>query len=342
MKTSRVGLCAAALLCCAGLVTRPALAGDASAVWSDLWRTPNQQGQALLDAGKPAAAAARFDDPRRRAYADIEAGAYPQAAKLLAPFTDPESEYNRGNALAESGQLLAALRSYNAALKQAPADKDIRHNRDVVERALRQQRQSAQSSAGSGRQGASGQQQSRGGPGKGSGSQQSGAGGSQSANRGQSASSGSSGSSGSQGGAGQSGNSGQRAASPQAAGAHGGTTKDSPAQAQRDAAFAAGLERRQQQQGKGGNTNRQQGSRQNGTSGVGRKSAGQAPATGRRVAGGMESPKQKPETEQQLALEQWLRQIPDSPAGLLRRKFLIQHMIKEQDGAGPGPVEPTP
>ncbi|HET9108643.1 MAG TPA: hypothetical protein VFN79_15790 [Steroidobacteraceae bacterium] len=328
MKTSRVILCTAALLCWAALLTRTARAGDASALWSDLWRTPNQQGQALLDAGKPAAAAARFDDPRRRAYADIEAGAYPQAAKLLAPFTDPESEYNRGNALAESGQLLAALASYDAALKQAPADKDIRHNRDVVERALRHQRQSGQSSSGRGQQGSSGQRQSRSERGKNGGSQQPGSSGSKSGG-GQSASDGSNGA---RAGAGQSGSSGQQTASPQASGAHGASTRDSRAQAQRDAAFAAGLQRRQEQQGKGSPAGRQQGQQQNGTSAVGRKSAGRPPATGRRMAGGTESPKQKPETEQQLALDQWLRQIPDSPAGLLRRKFLIQHMMKDQGG----------
>ena len=33
-----------------------------------------------------------------------------------------------------------------------------------------------------------------------------------------------------------------------------------------------------------------------------------------------------------MALDQWLRQIPDSPAGLLRRKFLIEHIIRQQDG----------
>ncbi|MES2181255.1 MAG: tetratricopeptide repeat protein [Pseudomonadota bacterium] len=38
----------------------------------------------------------------------------------------------------------------------------------------------------------------------------------------------------------------------------------------------------------------------------------------------------KPETEQQLALEQWLQQIPDDPGGLLRRKFLIEHIIRQQ------------
>jgi Ca-activated chloride channel homolog len=28
-------------------------------------------------------------------------------------------------------------------------------------------------------------------------------------------------------------------------------------------------------------------------------------------------------------MDQWLRQIPDDPAGLLRRKFLIEHMMKQ-------------
>ena len=39
-----------------------------------------------------------------------------------------------------------------------------------------------------------------------------------------------------------------------------------------------------------------------------------------------------PQTEQQLALEQWLRQIPDDPGGLLRRKFMIEHWMKQQQG----------
>jgi Ca-activated chloride channel homolog len=37
-----------------------------------------------------------------------------------------------------------------------------------------------------------------------------------------------------------------------------------------------------------------------------------------------------PPSEQTLSQDQWLRQIPDDPAGLLRRKFLIEHMMKQQ------------
>ena len=313
-------------LCWAGLVgARMALASGGSTAWTDLWRTPDQQGQALLDAGEPAQAAARFHDPRRRAYADLQARRYPQAAKLLAPFTDAQSEYNRGNALARSGQLQAALAAYDAALKQAPADKDIRHNRDLVERALRQPQQSPQSQGQPGSQG--GRQPRQSGQRNKSGAQR--PDGSKSNSGGQTASNGS------RTGAGHAGGSSgqQQPGSPQAAGAHGsGSSKDSPGQARRDAAFAAAMARRQQRRGGAGNPSQTQSSQRHGASNPGQQGAGKPASAANPMAGGARTPKQKPESERQLALDQWLRQIPDSPAGLLRRKFLIEHMMKQQDG----------
>jgi len=312
MKASRVAVLAAQL-CCAAVMSGPALTANASSVWSSLWSTPDQQGQALLDAGQPAQAAQHFHDPRRRAYADLQAGGYSGAAKLLAPFTDAQSEYNRGNALARSGQLQAALAAYDSALRQAPADKDIRHNRDLVERALQQQqRRSPRSSPSNGRQSsrggtsqghpgqqpqrsANGQQGSSGSRQSGGASQQARAGGSQSAGSNQAASNGS------QAGTNQPGN---------------------PAQAQREAAEAAALARAQRQRGAAGNA----------AQGRGSEPTGKAPGTDNLLAGGTQTPKPKPETERQMALDQWLRQIPDSPAGLLRRKFLIEHIIRQQDG----------
>ncbi|MHB8814236.1 MAG: hypothetical protein ACYDAE_13305 [Steroidobacteraceae bacterium] len=335
MKTSRLVLLAAQL-CCAGLMSEATLAGNARTAWSDLWRTPDQQGQALLDAGRPAQAAQRFHDPRRRAYADLEAARYQEAAKELAPFTDADSEYNRGNALARSGQLQAALAAYDAALKQAPADRDIRHNRDLVERALRRQRQSQQSS-GNGRQGgqgtpSSGQQpqQSAASRQGGSGSQQSGSGSRQGGARGpqpQPTGGGQAASSGPQAGANPQGNS---PSDPNSFA----SSKEGPGQAQRDAAFAAALARKQQRGGPG-SAAQAQGLARNGTSGLSPKGAAKAPDTGSLLAGGTQTPRQKPESERELALDQWLRQIPDSPAGLLQRKFLIEHMMKQQGGDEP-------
>ena len=37
-----------------------------------------------------------------------------------------------------------------------------------------------------------------------------------------------------------------------------------------------------------------------------------------------------PLSEQQLSREQWLRSIPDDPGGLLRRKFMIEYMLRQQ------------
>ena len=317
MRASRVALLVSVQLCWTVLASGRALAGGALEAWSGLWRTPDQQGQALLDAGDPAAAADRFHDPRRRAFADLQAGRNADAAKLLGPFTDAQSEYNRGNALARSGQLQPALAAYDAALKQAPADKDIRHNRDLVARALRQQQQSSPrgTGKGGGKSGSSGQrQQAGGGQQKGSGSQQQGSRGQQSAGK--------AAPSGSQPGGDLADRSGQQ--QPGQAGAD--TAHETPDQAKQDAAAAAALAR-QQRRANTGNSGQASAAARAAASRSGAKDAGKGAQ-----APGMQTPKQQPENERQLALDQWLRQIPDSPAGLLQRKFLIEHMMKQQDG----------
>lgn len=335
----------------AGVMTVPNSPGSPSlsGVWSDLWRTPDQQGQALLDAGKPAGAARRFHDPRRRAYADLEAGRYPEAAKLLEPFADAESEYNRGNALARMGQLQAALSAYDAALRQAPDDLDIRHNRDLVARALRQRHQPPQTASRNGKPGGRGagrraqqpQRQSAAGRQAGQGSQQAadnsqrpGAQGSQSATSRQRSSNASAqagtlgasgtGSAGSR--LGQSGDSVDSAAAQPKPGNAAATSQEAPGQAQRDAALAARLAREQQHQAGGGKAGSTPAASLAGTSRP--ATADSAPG---RLGGGALTPRQKPASERQLALEQWLRQIPDDPAGLLRRKFLIEHMMRQQE-----------
>lgn len=285
----RVVLLAAAQLCCAGFMGNTACAAGWPSVWSDLWHTPDQQGQAMLDAGEPAQAAARFRDPRRRAYADIEAGHFGEAVRLLAPFQDVGSKYNRGNALAGSGQLQAALAAYDAALKLAPDDADVRHNRDVVERALHREQQRSQRRSGSPQS-----------PGRSAPSAGNGPGGAND----------------SRGGAGHSGSSSQQPNAPQAsAERNAGNPRDATGEARSDAAFAAANARKpQQQQGTGG------------------ASQMQAPDAGTRTAGGTDKPQEPSESERQLMLDQWLRQVPDSPAGLLQRQFLLDHMMKQQAG----------
>ncbi|MEW6220936.1 MAG: hypothetical protein AB1634_15585, partial [Thermodesulfobacteriota bacterium] len=39
--------------------------------------------------------------------------------------------------------------------------------------------------------------------------------------------------------------------------------------------------------------------------------------------------------QKDLVLEQWLRQVPDDPSGLLRRKFMLEHQRRQRQGGRP-------
>jgi Ca-activated chloride channel family protein len=306
------------------LLSTPAFAG----VWSNLWRTPDQQGEALLKAGRPAQAAKRFTSARRKAYADLEAGHYAQAAQLLQRFKDATSEYNRGNALAHLGHLHAALSAYDAALRQSPHDHDIRHNRALIERLLAHQppQRRARPKSGSGaHQSSHGASSGASGPHNhnGSGHSESQAGSGRKRRTGGHHASGRSGSQA------KGARAGQRSASARQSGARGsgpdteqgGSPANSSAaesashtrragQAKRDAALAAAIAHQGQHKG---------------ASAVARATPTDAAA---RAASPAPRPPAKPRSEKSLALKQWLRQIPNNPAGLLRRKFLIKYLLR--------------
>ena len=303
------------------LASAPAVAG----VWSNLWHTPDQQGEALLAAGRPAQAAAHFTSRRLKAYADLLAGRYAPAAQLLQPLKDPTSEYNLGNALAHLGRLHAALAAYDAALKQRPHERDIRHNRNLVARALAQPppQQSATPPHPPGSPSPSGQrnggpQGGRAGQGKHpnrSRRQQGAAQGHATAQNGRGAQPGTAHPNASHGGH-------TRAAAAAHPASTTGLAPHSPGQTRRNAERAAALARAQQRQSAG-------------PAAAGRVRHGPHGAAHALLAHGARSaPPPKPPSEQTLALKQWLRQIPNDPAGLLRRKFLIEYLLRHP-GANP-------
>ncbi len=280
-----------------GLAMLIASAGALAGTWSSLWVTPEQRAQQLLDSGHPQEAAGLFKDPRRRAYAELRAGRYAEAAQLLKPLGDEPSQYNRGNALALAGNLPSALAAYDAALKQDPHDRDARHNRDLVARQLEQRVSQSSGKGGSQRQNGTGQ---RAGGGQSQGPQSKG-----SSGQGQSgAQSGSPGSA-------------QAGSSPADRGAAG---QDAD-QARRDAQLAARLQ-----------SNPAHSASRSPVAGTG-SARGSESSEANRVARGKaqgEADWPPPKSEQTLALEQWLRRIPDDPGGLLRRKFLIEHIERQQ------------
>lgn len=137
---ARRGWLAQVVLVCgclsASLAIPPSHAAEPS-----LWRNADQQGKALLDAGKAEQARQAFSSSAWRGVAAYQAGDYTAAAESFAEGSGEDANYNRGNALARGGDLQAALEAYNAQLEHQPDHSDARHNRDLVQALLDQQQQ---------------------------------------------------------------------------------------------------------------------------------------------------------------------------------------------------------
>lgn len=295
------GLWLAALLLWAAAV-------QASPTWDSLWRTPDQRAQQLLHQGKPAEASRLFRDPRRKAYAELQAGNFPQAAQDFAAFGDSDGQYNRGNALARAGRLQEAIQAYDVALARDPNNRDARHNRELVAKALQTQPPKPQSASGQGRQGNKNQNsQKPGDPGK---QQQD---------------------SGTQNGEASKPTSNNTAQAGkqdrnQAGGAQtqpAGQGQPQQGQTQPDQANPGPPSDRRNTDANGSQQDRAANdaaqARNDAAAGLAKPQAVQAPQAATR-----------PPSERQLAEEQWLRRIPDDPGGLLRRKFMIEHLIRQQ------------
>jgi Ca-activated chloride channel family protein len=107
--------------------------------FEDLWLRPDQQGQHLLKQKRPAEAAAHFQDSQWQGVALYEAGRYSEAAQRFAEGNDARAHYNRGNALARSGELDAAIDAYEQALELQPDLRPAQTNKALVESLLKEQ-----------------------------------------------------------------------------------------------------------------------------------------------------------------------------------------------------------
>ncbi|CAE6939964.1 TPR domain protein in aerotolerance operon [Ectopseudomonas oleovorans] len=229
----------------------------------DLWLRPDQQGQRLLQAQRPAEAAERFVDPQWQGNALYQAEDYAGAAERFAQGDTAADHYNRGNALAKSGELEAALDAYEQALERQPELTAAQQNKALVEEALRQ-RQDQQQNGGD----ASAQQQD-----------------------------------------GASGDTGEPHEDASAQPADG-----QPAQpGQSGSRDDSGSDGDAQDAGAGGT--------QPDTGALAEPSE---PGQGAVTEGDLGDA-----AERRQALEQWLRQIPDDPAELLRRKFWYEQQQRQ-------------
>ncbi|ARU89083.1 VWA domain-containing protein [Pseudomonas sp. M30-35] len=112
--------------------------------FDDLWLRPDQQGQQLLQQNQPEEAAKHFTDPQWQAQALYQAGNYPAAAERFASSDNAAAHYNRGNALARSNELEAAIDAYNQALELQPELPQAQKNKALIEQMLKQKQQQSE------------------------------------------------------------------------------------------------------------------------------------------------------------------------------------------------------
>ncbi|MFJ4114604.1 tetratricopeptide repeat protein [Pseudomonas sp. NPDC089758] len=223
--------------------------------FNDLWLRPDQQGKRLLEQNRPVEAARHFQDPQWRGMALYQAGDYAAAATAFGQANTAAAHYNRGNALARSGELEAALDAYEQALEHQPDLKPALDNQALVQQLLQQRQGQAE----------------------------------------------------------------EQPAQDDAQGTPGSETEGNSSSASSPAQGSPGSEEQ---------TNTDQP-----VEGSGNNQA----APGNQVGDddSITQPPKRPvstslDAEQRQALEQWLREIPDNPAQLLRRKFWYEQQLHQE------------
>ncbi|TWT73122.1 tetratricopeptide repeat protein [Allorhodopirellula solitaria] len=100
--------------------------------WSNLWFSPDQQGQRLTDRGEFSQAAAAFQDPMRQGIAWFRAGEFKKAEKSFARISTPDAIYNRANSQVMLGKYEAAIKTYDRAIQKQPDFPDAVTNREIA------------------------------------------------------------------------------------------------------------------------------------------------------------------------------------------------------------------
>lgn len=140
------GLLSVLLLGASGLYSSPTFADgkqnkheDASVHFSDVFKSPDQQGYEKWQQKDYETAADRFESPAWKGASYYRAGDYQEALKQFKLDHSPEGHYNLGNTYAHMGDLKKAKQQYQAALKTRPNWSQAKQNLTLVEKLLKQQ-----------------------------------------------------------------------------------------------------------------------------------------------------------------------------------------------------------
>ena len=264
-----------------------------AALWDDLWLTPDQQAMRALQQGDPEAAAGLFENSEWAGTASYLAGDYEGATEAFSQADSADSWYNRGNALARSGELEEAIMAYRESLERDPEREDALENIALLEQMQQQQQQEQQ-------QQQQGEQQDQDDQ---SSDQQS---------------------------EGEQENDQQQPEGEQQEGDDAPQPGDE-GQPQEDAEQTEGDQTEQQpdERPEPGADNEEQAdqAQQSAEEDAGEEGAEEREA---QAANAELDPEQQ---ERDQAMEQWLRRVPDDPSGLLREKFRYQSQQRQRDGS---------
>jgi Ca-activated chloride channel family protein len=273
----------------------------ANADWADLWRTPEQRAADAFEAGDHEALLSNAPDSNWTGLGQFQAGDFETASKTFSEQAineqlNNDSEavnralYNQGVSDVMAGRYKEALSNFDTVLSDDPGFVDAAHNRELTQKLIQQQQQQQQ-------QGDQGEQDDQ--------SQKDGDQQQDQENQQESQDGQQSGES-SQSDQQSEGQQDSEQNSEQSAGSEGDKEDDSDSESETDAQQAA------MDAAKALAAEAQQGEVQKGTD----------PRQSENMEAAVE---ERPLTESEQATEQWLRQIPDDPAGLLRRKLEQSH-----------------
>ena len=300
------------LLCSVLIVPPPAQAWE----WSDLWLNQEQRAVRDLKNGKAKQAIQEFKNQAWKGVAQHAAGDFKTSAKTFEQLDSVLGSYNRGNSLARMGQLEEAAKAYRDTLAKAPDHADAKFNLELVEKLLKQQQdKNKQQNKNKQRDGGKGDQKdqdkksdSRQGEKKGKQKNQE------------------KGSESKQGGEQQQGHQEKQG---QSAGASSQDKQDSAAKAKQDVEGSRQNKKADKAKAPGkkpGSDKKTSGNGKKAQAGEQSKAKAQKSRNGKKST--VDSGGQK--NEKEIALEQWLQQIPDDPGGLLRRKFMLEYINRQK------------
>jgi len=107
--------------------------------WRDFWQTPDQQAAEAFANDQHNEAASLFQSPQWSGAASFRGEDYEAAVAAFAADPTADGNYNRGNALAMTGNYAEAISAYDMALSLEPGHEDALHNKEIFEQLLEEQ-----------------------------------------------------------------------------------------------------------------------------------------------------------------------------------------------------------